>query len=62
MLEPIVNVACPYCGELVDLVIDVSAGSQSYVEDCNVCCQPMEVTIDIDARGDCHVGVKRSDV
>lgn len=62
MLEPIVNVACPYCGELVDLVIDVSAGSQSYVEDCNVCCQPMEVTIEIDARGGCHVDVKRGDV
>lgn len=28
------------------IVIDLSAGSQSYVEDCQVCCQPMQVTFE----------------
>jgi hypothetical protein len=30
------------------VLIDASAGSQSYIEDCEVCCQPMQITIDAD--------------
>lgn len=36
---------CPYCGEPVELVIDPSVFTQEYVEDCQVCCQPMLVCI-----------------
>ena len=32
---------CPCCGEMIELVVDLTAGSQQYVEDCPVCCQPM---------------------
>lgn len=39
---------CPYCGERISIVVDASAGSQSYIEDCQVCCQPMQVQVDID--------------
>jgi transcription elongation factor Elf1 len=38
------KIGCPYCGETVEIVLDLSAGSQSYVEDCQVCCQPMQVS------------------
>jgi transcription elongation factor Elf1 len=38
------RVGCPYCGETLTIVLDLSAGSQSYVEDCQVCCQPMQVS------------------
>ena len=34
---------CPYCGEEISMVLDLSAGGQSYIEDCEVCCQPVEV-------------------
>jgi hypothetical protein len=34
---------CPYCGEIVQIVIDEGAGTQSYVEDCPVCCRPLSV-------------------
>lgn len=37
---------CPYCGEPVQLLVDKSAGTQRYVEDCQVCCQPMVVLIE----------------
>lgn len=37
-------VRCPYCDETIELVIDLSAGDQSYTEDCHVCCQPMQVS------------------
>jgi transcription elongation factor Elf1 len=38
------KIGCPYCGETVEIVLDLSAGSQSYMEDCQVCCQPMQVS------------------
>ena len=34
---------CPYCWEEVSMLLDPSA-STSYVEDCEVCCNPIEVT------------------
>lgn len=35
------SVNCPYCGETFDTEVDCSAGSQSYYEDCFVCCRPI---------------------
>lgn len=42
------KVHCPFCGEGISIVVDTSAGSQSYIEDCQVCCQPMQVRVDVD--------------
>jgi hypothetical protein len=39
-------VSCPWCWETIDLFVDVSAGNQSYVEDCSVCCRPILIRID----------------
>lgn len=40
---------CAYCGESSTTFIDISAGSQqSYVEDCQVCCQPNILYVRID--------------
>jgi hypothetical protein len=45
-----VEVSCPYCGEPLTLVVDESGGrTQTYVEDCAVCCQPIEVRARVDA-------------
>lgn len=46
MLESI-TIACPYCGESFSTQVDVSAGSQNYVEDCAVCCRPIEVFVEV---------------
>jgi hypothetical protein len=40
-------VSCPYCWERIELLVDVSAGSQRYTEDCPVCCQPMAVNLEV---------------
>ncbi|HSC85427.1 MAG TPA: CPXCG motif-containing cysteine-rich protein [Pseudomonas sp.] len=32
---------CPYCGEEVEALLDLSAGDQEYIEDCPVCCRPI---------------------
>lgn len=34
---------CPWCGERIAVLIDASAGSQDYVEDCPVCCRPISM-------------------
>ena len=36
--------ACPHCGETITMLIDLSAGGQDYVEDCEVCCRPLQVS------------------
>ena len=35
--------ACPHCGARISMLLDLSAGSQHYIEDCEVCCNPIEV-------------------
>ncbi len=45
------RIECPYCGESFDIEIDCSAGSDQYVEDCQVCCQPVLVTTRVDPDG-----------
>jgi hypothetical protein len=44
-LEQFVELACPYCNEPILVRLDLSAGSQSYVEDCQVCCQPIQIGV-----------------
>lgn len=49
-------VACPYCGEEAELSIDPVGGAvQQYVEDCEVCCRPMQLTVRWDEDGAAHV-------
>jgi Cysteine-rich CPXCG len=45
------TVQCPYCGESFETAVDLSAGPFSYVEDCQVCCQPIELAGEIDEVG-----------
>lgn len=35
---------CPYCWEEISMILDASIRSQTYIEDCEVCCNPIEVT------------------
>jgi hypothetical protein len=35
---------CPYCWEEISFLLDASVSRQTYVEDCEVCCNPIEVT------------------
>jgi transcription elongation factor Elf1 len=35
---------CPYCGEEISMVLDLSVRRQTYVEDCEVCCNPIEIS------------------
>lgn len=50
-LTQFVTVQCPYCGESFQTAVDLSAGSFQYVEDCQVCCQPIEFAGAVDDEG-----------
>jgi len=39
---------CPYCGEEISMVLDLSVDRQAYVEDCEVCCKPIEISFTIE--------------
>ncbi|HEX3125184.1 MAG TPA: CPXCG motif-containing cysteine-rich protein [Rhodanobacteraceae bacterium] len=47
-----VTIQCPYCGENYETVVDLSAGSQHYVEDCAVCCRPIEIALRVGDDGE----------
>jgi hypothetical protein len=48
-------ISCPYCGEIITILVDDSLPEQQYVEDCQVCCRPIVMTVSIDANGDAAV-------
>ncbi len=48
---PAIAIACPYCGEWIDILIDDSAGEQQYIEDCQVCCRPIQIAVALDEHG-----------
>lgn len=39
---------CPHCGEDISVLLDISAGGQTYIEDCEVCCAPMAISFEVD--------------
>ena len=41
-------IQCPYCGESIEILVDDSAGDQRYIEDCQVCCRPISITVVVD--------------
>lgn len=46
------DVGCPYCGEGFETFVDFSAGTATYVEDCPVCCRPIEMACTVDESGE----------
>ena len=48
----LVTIDCPYCGESFSTQVDASAGSQQYVEDCAVCCRPIEIALAVGDDGE----------
>ena len=39
--------SCPYCGEVIDVLIDGSVERQEYIEDCQVCCRPIVFQVQV---------------
>ncbi len=50
--------SCPYCGEMITLLVDESVEQQQYIEDCQVCCRPMEIRMSVSADGSCQIDIR----
>ncbi|MBQ13663.1 MAG: CPXCG motif-containing cysteine-rich protein [Gammaproteobacteria bacterium] len=46
-----VETGCPYCGEAIQLLVDCSIPHQDYIEDCQVCCCPLQIIATVDEEG-----------
>ena len=56
------TIQCPYCGEPFETLIDASSGSASYIEDCHVCCRPIDINLEVSTDGILEsVSAQRSD-
>ena len=53
------EVECPYCGEPTVVTPDEVGGRS--VEDCVVCCRPIDVVASVDEAGEPSVVVRRQD-
>ncbi|WP_222981630.1 CPXCG motif-containing cysteine-rich protein [Flagellimonas meishanensis] len=42
---------CPYCWEQISFLLDTSVPHQTYIEDCEVCCNPIEVSVVFENEG-----------
>jgi len=41
------TISCPYCGECIDILLDCSVPDQHYIEDCQVCCRPININVSV---------------
>ena len=39
---------CPYCWEQISMLMDLSVPAQEYVEDCEVCCNPIMISFKVE--------------
>jgi hypothetical protein len=61
-LNSSVSVDCPWCGETIELLIDLGGGNvQDYIEDCEVCCRPWNVSVELDSASGISATVEPSD-
>ena len=50
MLEEF-EILCPYCGSAFTTLVDCSAGDQTYIEDCQHCCAPINFGLTVGGNG-----------
>ena len=55
------EVTCPYCWESFVLLVDGSIDDQEYVEDCEICCRPIDFRIEVDESEQLRVEADRQD-
>ena len=57
MINQVIELAsqCPYCWEEITLLIDGSIENQEYIEDCEVCCRPIDFIVEVDEQGSATV-------
>ena len=49
------SIQCPYCGEVIEVLVDSSQEEHNYIEDCSVCCQPINIYVSIGFDGETYL-------
>ncbi|MCK0131354.1 CPXCG motif-containing cysteine-rich protein [Flavobacteriaceae bacterium F08102] len=44
---------CVYCWSQISMLLDTSVPSQVYIEDCEVCCRPIKISVQF-TEGEIH--------
>lgn len=56
------DILCPYCWQPFAISVEPALGHQRFVEDCPVCCAPVQVEVVSDeAEGGYHLNAWRAD-
>lgn len=55
------SIYCPYCGESIEIQIDLTVSKQEYIEDCQVCCRPITINVDVQDSEEYYVNVQQED-
>ncbi len=56
-----VSVQCPYCWERFTILVDGSVEAQDYVEDCEICCRPIDFSVHLDEQNQARVRARLQD-
>ncbi|MBV9489815.1 MAG: CPXCG motif-containing cysteine-rich protein [Verrucomicrobia bacterium] len=59
-LQQTVTLTCPYCGGAFTTIVDTSQGDFSTIEDCQVCCRPLQIDVECAPGGPAAVEVQRA--
>jgi hypothetical protein len=43
------NIQCPFCGQTFEVALDTTQSAQCFTIDCEICCRPMEVSVQCEA-------------
>lgn len=55
-----VRIDCPYCGEKIEIDVESLDEPQEFIEDCSVCCRPIQFEVSAGEDG-LEVVASRSD-
>ncbi|MBX2858410.1 MAG: CPXCG motif-containing cysteine-rich protein [Cellvibrionaceae bacterium] len=55
------NIYCPYCGEIITVLVDEQEAGDQYIEDCQVCCRPIVFRVAASETGELIVNVFTED-
>jgi hypothetical protein len=54
------EIECPFCGETITVFVDPSVVRQSYIEDCSVCCRPIQFEVGCEDNAVVSIEIGRS--
>ncbi|KTD98208.1 CPXCG motif-containing cysteine-rich protein [Pseudoalteromonas sp. CR1] len=54
------SISCPYCGEVIEVLLDAADIDEQYIEDCQVCCKPISFVV-FEEDGELKVNVYSED-